>query len=233
MAHETRMINPGKVPESLHFCLLWIWKQRVRFIIYPIMSVIVGMLGFLLLVAAFHLNLKPNGTYDAAVVFFGGFDQLNQPNTESKKRLSQALYFCSTGMSQHLMIVGGHRKRLTVSGAEVLAQEAIWEGYPKGNIQVGTTSYDTVTNVREVKQLAKEKGWKKLLLISSPLHVMRISWLFENHKNLNVNFASEELTSYCSRSGLLVSCLYEWIGYFSVVILPDHYRNSLVVRWRG
>jgi uncharacterized SAM-binding protein YcdF (DUF218 family) len=227
------MLNFKQILGRLYSVFAWIYKHRIRFIIYPIVTGFSGLLGFLVLVATFHSDLKLNGTYDAAVVFFGGFDESNSPNSETKSRLKQAIEFCSNGMSRHLMIVGGNRKRLSKSGSELLAQVAIESGYPEENIQVGATSYDTVSNVREIKQLAAAKGWRKLLLISSPLHVMRISWLFGQDKSMKINFASEDITSYFPRSGLFVGCLHEWIGYVSVFVLPDHYRNALVVWWRG
>ena len=227
------MLNLNQSLGRLYSVFAWIYKQRIRFIIYPIVIVFAGLLGFLVVVATFHSDLKRNGTYDATVVFFGGFDESDLPNSETNSRLRQAIEFCSNGMSHHLMIVGGNRKRLSKSGSEVLAQVAIKSGYPEENIRVGATSYDTVSNVREIKQLAAAKGWRKLLLISSPLHVMRISWLFGQDKSLNINFASEDITTYYCRSGLFVSCLHEWIGYISVFILPDYCRNALVIRWRG
>ena len=57
--------------------------------------------------------------------------------------------YCSAGFCRDLLIVGGSRRRLDISGAESLAAIALQNGHPKERIAVGKTSYDSVTNLEK------------------------------------------------------------------------------------
>lgn len=207
--------------------------HRIRLMVYPAVSVLAVWIGYLALVAGFHSQRTLDGNYDVAVVFFGGFDRRDVPNAESRTRLRLAMDYCSAGFCRDLLIVGGSRRRLDISGAESLAAIALQNGHPKERIAVGKTSYDSVTNLGEVRELAKERGWTRLLLVSSPLHVVRLAWLAGAESQFIFHFQSENLNAYCRRRGLFSRSVHEWLGYLSVLVLPDRQRDGWVARLRG
>jgi len=182
-------------------------------------------------VAEFHSELVLEGRYDAAVVFFAGF-QGDVPNDESRARLELAMEYCELEFCRDLLIVGGSRKERDFSGAEKLAAFSKLSGQLKGRVFVGKKSYDSVSNLNEVRQFARDRGWKRLLFVSSPLHIVRLAWLSEREDFLVCHFQSEDLIDYCDRRGLFFQSMHEWLGYLSVMLLPDRYRNCWLTWFR-
>lgn len=69
-------------------------------------------------------NIPQNATFDAAVVFYGGFDNSGNPDKESVRRLSLAVNLYSKGIINNIIFAGGWRPSKNISGSELIAQRA-------------------------------------------------------------------------------------------------------------
>jgi uncharacterized SAM-binding protein YcdF (DUF218 family) len=201
-------------------------RQKVRLLVYPVIVGIFGILIFLREVALFEPREDLKETYDAGVVFFGGFDRKDLPGRDSRKRLNEALALANAGRFETLVIVGGSRKRLECAGSEMLAEEAVRLGFPSDRILVGGESRDSISNLREVEEIALARGWDSLLFVSSPVHVVRLAWLKEREGiALECGYLQGDLSEFCKRKDVLLECFHEWMGYLSVLILPEQIRE--------
>ena len=72
----------------------------------------------------------------------------------------------------------------------------IWlknHGVPSANIILETNSLNTAEQAKNVILLAKEKGWKHVILVSSPYHQPRafLTFLQQQHLNPNLKFINQ------------------------------------------
>ena len=230
MAGLDRSRRSAVIRKTVQFAVM----NKGRLAFYPLTIVVVGILAFIIEVARFDAEKGLDESNDAGVVFFGGFGIDDRPNDESRKRLSEALSFLAAGRFDSLVVVGGKRKRLVRTGAQMLADEASREGLATELIYVADSSYDSLSNLKEVAMLAESQGWKNLLFVSSPLHVVRLAWLKEREGiEAQCGYYGGDLMNYCMRWDISLRCWHEWLGYASVVLVPDRLRNRIVVILRG
>lgn len=123
----------------------------------------------------------PSPPYDAVVVL-GGF--VNQgpevPDyTEGIDRLFAAFDLLRTGRARHALLCGGR-----VSREEPSAESAILErqleawGIARERIVIDEQSRNTHQNAVEAARIVRERGWTRLLLVTSAFHFERAAGCF-------------------------------------------------------
>lgn len=118
--------------------------------------------------------------YDAAIVFFGDYDDdLQQIGEMQKKRLNYALKLHSEKRFRSFVLVGGNRIDGSIKGSQLSARYLISKNVKPKYIHYDSASYDTKTNWKEAEKIIKENKYKRIMCISSPLHIYRISKITE------------------------------------------------------
>lgn len=162
---------------------------------------------------------------DVIVIFGGGVSSFNDYISETKSIDFSSSDRLFTGYRLHLktslpIILSGGKVFNQDSFAEVSKKLLISIGVKENYIFVDNLSRDTFENVKVIKDICKEKGYKKLIIVSDAIHIPRICLLLKkNNIDLSV-YPSKYLCSNYSWRDLLPgdmlysrALFYELFGY--------------------
>lgn len=108
----------------------------------------------------------------AIVVFYSDDPVLRQERLGSAAELARACPAAS------VLLVGGARPHRGYFGAVEMGRELASMGLEPSRLRTGRSSYDTETNLLEMKSLAAAEGANRLALVSDALHLLRIRTVF-------------------------------------------------------
>lgn len=116
---------------------------------------------------------------DAIVVFGAGVGETGAPgqNTIERSRYAAELY--QARWAPAVIFSSGYI--YSYQEAEDMQLIAISSGVPKEAILTERHSANTYENVRFVKQILDQRGWKSILLVSAPYHMRRASLVFRKN----------------------------------------------------
>lgn len=110
---------------------------------------------------------------DAIVVFGGGVGESGKAGQGYEERVDSAVKLYNNGYAGHIIFSTGYK--YVFNEAEVMKSLAVGLGVPGDSIILEENAGDTYQNVKFVKEILDKKGWKKVLLLSSPYHMGRVS----------------------------------------------------------
>ena len=116
----------------------------------------------------------PVGGADAIVVLGGGVDERGRPTPGTTERVLYGVGLWKEGYSPRLLFSTGAPGG--ISEARVMREMALALGVPPEAALTEERSLNTYENIREVDGIFRQKGWKRLILVSSPYHMRRI-WM--------------------------------------------------------
>ena len=100
----------------------------------------------------------------------------------------------STGKPKYL-----EEKKDAPAESEVAKAELIKRGLPQEHVFIENESKNTAQNIANVLEMARDHGWKKILVVSSDYHIPRIKVLYEKYldehqeyRDFKVEFKSAE-----------------------------------------
>lgn len=181
-------------------------------------------------------NIPLDETFDAAVVFYDSFDTSGNPDKESMRRLSLAVDLYHKGIIQRLIFVGGWRPSKKFTGSQLLAQEAIALGVKPAHIFIDTHSRDTFHNWNEAKNIITEKKFKKILLISSPFHLFRLTHLITNNNGVKIFYSTYNKTDTLPFKSFwenVIDYNYHMISFVTYLLLPSELYQFLIEKIRN
>ncbi len=140
-----------------------------------------------------RIDPQPSTNIVDAIYILGG----SQCSLKSKFKTTAELYH--KGISKKIMILSrqGKTEYSTLLGRNLTNDEwAIWKleelGIPKNSVEpisIPKGFFGTLTEAKSISELAISRGYRSILLISSPDHTHRIKISFENFlKDHNVTF---------------------------------------------
>jgi uncharacterized SAM-binding protein YcdF (DUF218 family) len=113
---------------------------------------------------------------NALLIVFGKRLVNGQPDGDYRARLSTAARLASGRPDHRILILGGHTGDAPQSEAE--AGESLLRSLPGGsrlNVALEQASGDTLTNLRNLRQMLGEQGAHPLTLITNRYHLARVS----------------------------------------------------------
>lgn len=113
---------------------------------------------------------------DAIVVFAGGVGESGQAGQGYEERLSYAAQLYKKGFAKNLIFSSGARS--TFPEPYIMKSLAVSLGIPEGSIILEDKAASTYENVKFTARILNEKNWKKIILVSSPYHMLRSSLVF-------------------------------------------------------
>ena len=118
----------------------------------------------------------PPAEADAIVVFAGGVGESGKAGGGYRERLQQALALHDQWMAPRLVFSSGYT--YVFQEAEVMRDLAVAHGVPPEAIVLEQRAANTSQNVTFVADLLRAKGWRTILLVSSPYHMRRalLTW---------------------------------------------------------
>ena len=109
------------------------------------------------------------GSADAIVVLGGDW----------KGRIDRAVELYRRGVAPRLVVSGGRPVGPELTEARYLAELAVRRGVPRGALLLEERSYSTWTNALQVRELARELGLRRLVVVTSDWHSRRARWTFQ------------------------------------------------------
>jgi uncharacterized SAM-binding protein YcdF (DUF218 family)/glycosyltransferase involved in cell wall biosynthesis len=119
---------------------------------------------------------SPPQPADAIVVFAGGVGESGQAGGGYQERVKKAVDLYRAGFASHIVISSGFV--FAFKEADVMRGLAIDAGVSPDAIVLETAAANTRENVVNTYQILSRKGWRKILLVSSPYHMKRalLAW---------------------------------------------------------
>jgi uncharacterized SAM-binding protein YcdF (DUF218 family)/glycosyltransferase involved in cell wall biosynthesis len=116
---------------------------------------------------------EPPQPADAIVVFAGGVGESGQAGGGYQERVKHAVDLFSAGYAPRMVFSSGFI--FAFREAEVMRQLAVSSGVPSDAIHLESQATNTHENVLFSADIARQQGWKRVLLVSSPYHMRRAS----------------------------------------------------------
>lgn len=139
-----------------------------------------------------QFSIEKQNKSDCIILFFGDYDYNNHKlGEETLKRINHTFSLYKKNKIPYIICVGGSRNNCQFSGANEMCKYLKEKGIDENNLFYDTLSFDTKTNYKEACKLLDSNRFENPILISSDLHLFRISGLVDRnvyyspHKNTN------------------------------------------------
>jgi uncharacterized SAM-binding protein YcdF (DUF218 family) len=152
------------------------------------------------------------GPSEAIVVLGAGINQTCLPNFHSVRRTTFAARFFKEGRAPIVLFTGGVTSGGPCAVADVMAGLARDMGVPAGAILIERSSGTTWENATEASKILRERGIRRILLVTDSLHMRRGEACFRR-LGFEVGRASVPTAdAYCDGLDLLTDALHELGG---------------------
>jgi uncharacterized SAM-binding protein YcdF (DUF218 family)/glycosyltransferase involved in cell wall biosynthesis len=108
---------------------------------------------------------------DAIVVYAGGTGESGKAGGGYQERVKHAVELYQRGYAPRMVFVSGYVG--VFREVEVMRSLAMSLGVPSGAIVLEAAAANTYENARVLRPLLAERGWQRILLVSSPYHMRR------------------------------------------------------------
>jgi uncharacterized SAM-binding protein YcdF (DUF218 family) len=112
-----------------------------------------------------------------AILVVGRALRRDQPTPVFAARLAHGAALFHAGLAPRLIVAGGMTGDATRSEAEAGREHLLGLGVPAGAILCEARSRHTLENLVFVRATLRQLGWRRLLVVSDPLHLARVSAL--------------------------------------------------------
>lgn len=147
-------------------------KTRVARTALAITAALILAAGFIALRIYTYGNTSTDVKADAAIVL-GAAVWSTDVSPVFRERINHALDLYRRGKVRKLIFTGGQGNKSEPTEAAAARAYAIENGIPANDILVEESSHTTFENVVNAKQLADAHGFRKVLVVSDPLHMKR------------------------------------------------------------
>jgi uncharacterized SAM-binding protein YcdF (DUF218 family) len=169
----------------------WRWEESLRRLYRTARRRLVRLTvgGAVAYLAVFHSPLiwalaaplrlaQPPRQADAVVVFAGGVGETGRAGGDSgyQERVKAAVDLYQAGMAPRLIFSSGYTG--VFHETAVMAELAASLGVPESAIVVESRAANTMENVTHVRDILRARGWRRVLLVSSPYHMRRAMLTF-------------------------------------------------------
>lgn len=176
------------------------WQKQLKVIYRKARSKIIGFVTSLALIwiLIFHtpfvwwlakplLISDPPRKADTIVVLAGGVGESGTAGQGYEERVEYAVELYKKGFADYMIFSSGYLYRF--KEAQMMKLLAISLGVQQQNIFLEEKASSTYQNVEYTKEILDKKGWNKILLVSAPFHMRRVSLVFKNiAENIDVSY---------------------------------------------
>ena len=147
-------------------------KKKMRWIIAIIIVLpILGLLWLAHKIDAFgHRDSAQKS--DAIIVLGTRVLENGQASITLRERVLHAVDLQKRGLAPFIITTGGVGDYAPAEG-EVAAQLAMRRGVPKDKVSIENRSTSTRENLEFAAQICRERGWKRVIIVSQPFHLWR------------------------------------------------------------
>lgn len=145
------------------------WLVRVVVGTALIAALVVGGTGF----RVWQVARTDDRNRADIVVVLGAAQYDGRPSSILQARLEHAKRLYEQDVAPVVVTVGGRRIGDTFTEAEAGRMYLMEQGLPRDALQPVETGGDTLTSLRAVAELARERGWESAVIVSDPWHSLR------------------------------------------------------------
>jgi len=127
---------------------------------------------------------EPARPADAIVVLGGGVGESGKAGEGYQERVKHAVDLYRAGLSPSIIFSSGYT--FIFQEAEMMKALAVTHGVPDEAIILDTNAANTFQNTEFVERALMQRGWRSILLVSSPYHMRRAVWTF-HHMNPRID----------------------------------------------
>ncbi len=212
-------------PVKARFKSKW-WKRRLSRVAVLVLVTASLTIGYLGMSIYFYSNNLTTVRADAAIVL-GAAVWGEQPSPVFRERINHGINLYKSKKIDKIIFTGGQGDSNESAEALVARNYAIQQGVSKLDILTETQSKTTYQNLYNAKQVAKNYKFKKILIVSDPLHMKR-SVLMAQNLGMNAYPSPTPTTRYKSLNSqmpFLVRETYFYIHYLVSRLLPSFYSS--------
>jgi len=121
-------------------------------------------------------------TADVITILFSDFDEKGGLGEETLQRLQDGLNIYKKQKDTIILCVGGRRKKSGRYGSILMADWLVNHNVPSKHIYYEKMSYDTVTNLKSLRDFMSKNKYASVTLVSSPYHLFRVFYLLEKER---------------------------------------------------
>ncbi|MDD5431481.1 MAG: ElyC/SanA/YdcF family protein [Candidatus Omnitrophica bacterium] len=110
---------------------------------------------------------------DCIVVFAGGVGESGRALQGYEERVEHAVKLYKSGFAPYIIFSSGYQ--FYFKEPDIMKALAVSLGVPAENIIIEEKANNTYKNVLYCKKILNQKGWHKILLVSAPYHMKRVS----------------------------------------------------------
>lgn len=140
-------------------------------------ALVVAYLGTAVVVAS--PSCREPRPADAIVVLGAAVWPGERPSPALQRRIDRGIELWQAGLAPALVPTGG-LGRYPPSEAEVMARVARRAGVPADALVLEPRATSTLTSAGYVAALARERGWRSVIVVSEPYHLLRAGWMFRD-----------------------------------------------------
>lgn len=168
---------------------------------------------------------------DAVVVLGGGVIDAQTPERETLVRLVHGIRLWARGLAPLLVVSGANLGDPAVPEADVMARVAADLGVPPASLVIEREGERTWTQGQAVARIARERGLRSVLLVTSPVHMYRAQRVFQRAGLETIAAPTVIHSGSITRVTLDPLEVLERIGTLSPVLYE--YAALALYRWRG
>jgi len=130
---------------------------------------------------------QPLKEADCIVVFGGGVGESGNAGQGYEERVQYAVRLYEEDFAKNIIFSSGYS--YAFKETDVMKALAVSLGVPEKAILVESEAANTYQNVLFTKKIIDQKGWKNILLVSSPYHMRRVQFVFKNiDSGINITY---------------------------------------------
>lgn len=141
---------------------------------------IVGLLGAVFIynaIAIYRFSQEDQTRIADCAIVAGASVTGERPSPVFQARLDHALWLYQHELTKALILTGGYSRGSTVSDAAIARRYLVENGVPDRAIFIEEHSTVTHENILYAKQILKQQQWRTALLVSDPLHMLRLKMM--------------------------------------------------------
>lgn len=171
-------------------------------------------------------------TADAGIIFFGDYEDDNRKlGSDSRQRARAACELYRNGVIKSIICVGGYDIHRWRGKTHLMKKYLLEQGIPGNHIYHDSLSFNTITNWQEACKIIEYKRFKKVIAISAPLHIYRISRMIESEQ-VYYHAYQYKLQSTKDYWQVFKDVHREWVSNLLSLAFKDRLRNRVVHFYR-
>jgi len=158
------------------------------------------------------------GKADVIVALGGGVGESGKVSQGYQERVDTAVRLYKRHLSYNILYSSGYRYLMKEAG--VMKALSISMGVRAEDILIDDTAVNTYEMIMHLKDVVEKNGWKSVMIVSSPYHMLRLKFLCDRYlKGTNVLYIPVEESEYYARGSVVKARQIEGIAKEYLAIL--------------